>query len=110
MNTDPIVIVGLARTPMGAFQGELKGFSAPELGAAAIRAAVERAGRTRTNAPSIPGMVRRTTMVPRWCPPSQREVVTERSSFCQPAPAASSRARAFATGGVSSPSVIRSST
>ena len=43
MQTDPIVIVGLARTPMGAFQGELKGFSAPELGAAAIRAAVERA-------------------------------------------------------------------
>src|SRR5918992_4976182 len=43
MNTDPIVIVGLARTPMGGFQGELKGFSAPELGAAAIRAAVERA-------------------------------------------------------------------
>ena len=43
MNTDPIVIVGLARTPMGAFQGELKGFAAPELGAAAIRAAVERA-------------------------------------------------------------------
>ena len=43
MNTDPIVIVGLARTPMGAFQGELKGFAAPELGAAAIRAALERA-------------------------------------------------------------------
>jgi len=43
MNSDPIVIVGLARTPMGAFQGDLKGFSAPELGAAAIRAAVERA-------------------------------------------------------------------
>ena len=43
MQTDPIVIVGLARTPMGAFQGELKGFSAPELGAAPIRAAVERA-------------------------------------------------------------------
>jgi acetyl-CoA C-acetyltransferase len=43
VNTDPIVIVGLARTPMGAFQGELKGFAAPELGAAAIRAAVERA-------------------------------------------------------------------
>jgi acetyl-CoA C-acetyltransferase len=41
--TDPIVIVGLARTPMGGFQGELKGFAAPELGAAAIRAAVERA-------------------------------------------------------------------
>src|SRR5258705_2623489 len=43
MKADPIVIVGLARTPMGAFQGELKGFAAPELGAAAIRAAVERA-------------------------------------------------------------------
>jgi acetyl-CoA C-acetyltransferase len=44
MQSDPIVIVGLARTPMGAFQGELRGFAAPELGAAAIRAAVERAG------------------------------------------------------------------
>ena len=43
MPADPIVIVAAARTPMGAFQGELKGFSAPELGAAAIRAAVERA-------------------------------------------------------------------
>jgi len=43
MNTDPIVIVGLARTPLGAFQGELKGFAAPQLGAAAIRAALERA-------------------------------------------------------------------
>ena len=43
MNTDPIVIVSAARTPMGGFQGELKGFAAPELGAAAIRAAVERA-------------------------------------------------------------------
>ena len=41
--TDPIVIVSAARTPMGGFQGELKGFAAPELGAAAIRAAVERA-------------------------------------------------------------------
>ena len=43
MHSDPIVIVSAARTPMGAFQGDLKGFSAPELGAAAIRAAVERA-------------------------------------------------------------------
>ena len=43
MKPDPVVIVAAARTPMGAFQGELKGFSAPELGAAAIRAAVERA-------------------------------------------------------------------
>src|SRR3954463_1936860 len=43
MKTDPIVIVSAARTPMGAFQGELKNFAAPELGAAAIRAAIERA-------------------------------------------------------------------
>ncbi len=43
MQADPIVIVSCARTPMGGFQGELKGFSAPELGAAAIRAALERA-------------------------------------------------------------------
>src|SRR3989337_2387497 len=43
MNPDPIVIVSAARTPMGAFQGELNAFTAPELGAAAIRAAVERA-------------------------------------------------------------------
>ena len=40
---DPIVIVSAARTPMGAFQGELKQFAAAELGAASIRAAVERA-------------------------------------------------------------------
>src|SRR5918992_975967 len=43
MHPDPIVIISAARTPMGAFQGELKSFAAPELGAAAIRAAVERA-------------------------------------------------------------------
>jgi acetyl-CoA C-acetyltransferase len=43
MPADPIVIVAAARTPMGAFQGELKAFTAPQLGAAAIRAAVERA-------------------------------------------------------------------
>src|SRR2546422_9241986 len=43
MQSDPIVIVSAARTPMGAFQGELKSFAAPQLGAAAIRAAVERA-------------------------------------------------------------------
>ena len=44
MTNDPVVIVSAARTPMGAFQGELKDFTAPQLGAAAIRAAVERAG------------------------------------------------------------------
>ncbi|ANL49075.1 acetyl-CoA acetyltransferase protein (plasmid) [Rhizobium phaseoli] len=39
---DPIVITGAARTPIGSFQGELKEAAAPELGAAAIRAALER--------------------------------------------------------------------
>jgi acetyl-CoA C-acetyltransferase len=41
---DPIVIVGAARTPMGAFQGDFSSLSAHDLGAVAIRAAVERAG------------------------------------------------------------------
>ncbi|MBF0371850.1 MAG: acetyl-CoA C-acyltransferase [Alphaproteobacteria bacterium] len=41
---DPIVIVGAARTPMGGFQGDLQSVPAPHLGAAAIRAAVSRAG------------------------------------------------------------------
>ncbi|ROR32432.1 acetyl-CoA C-acetyltransferase [Inmirania thermothiophila] len=44
MHNDPVVIVSAVRTPMGAFQGELSPLAAPELGAAAIRAAVERAG------------------------------------------------------------------
>lgn len=41
---DPIVIVSAVRTPMGGLQGDLKNLTAPQLGAAAIRAAVERAG------------------------------------------------------------------
>ncbi len=41
---DPIVIVGAARTPMGAFQGDFSSLTAHDLGAVAIRAAVERAG------------------------------------------------------------------
>ncbi|RJF85366.1 acetyl-CoA C-acyltransferase [Sphingomonas cavernae] len=44
MTTDPVVIVSYARTPMGSFQGSLAGASATELGAAAVKAAVERAG------------------------------------------------------------------
>ncbi len=45
MNTpsDPIVITGAARTPMGGFQGSLSPASAPQLGANAIKAALERA-------------------------------------------------------------------
>jgi len=44
MHNDPIVIVGAARTPMGAFQGDFASLSASDLGAVAIKAAVERAG------------------------------------------------------------------
>ncbi|MDQ0559874.1 acetyl-CoA C-acetyltransferase [Rhizobium mesoamericanum] len=40
---DPVVIVGTARTPIGGFQGELKEVKAPDLGSAAIRAALQRA-------------------------------------------------------------------
>ncbi|WP_380871838.1 acetyl-CoA acetyltransferase [Sphingomonas sp. DBB INV C78] len=42
--SDPVVIASYARTPMGGFQGALAGASATELGAAAVKAAVERAG------------------------------------------------------------------
>lgn len=41
---DPVVIVSAARTPMGGFQGALAGKTGPELGAIAVRGAVERAG------------------------------------------------------------------
>lgn len=41
---DPIVFLSYARTPMGAMQGALADLSATDLGATAIRAAVERAG------------------------------------------------------------------
>ncbi|WP_258911706.1 acetyl-CoA C-acyltransferase [Pseudomonas putida] len=40
---DPIVIVSAVRTPMGGLQGDLKSLTAPQLGSAAIRGAVERA-------------------------------------------------------------------
>ena len=42
--SDPIVIVSAARTPMGAFQGDFSSLAAHDLGGAAIKAAVERAG------------------------------------------------------------------
>ena len=44
MASDPIVILSYARTPMGSFQGNLSGAGATDLGAAAVGAAVERAG------------------------------------------------------------------
>ena len=40
--SDPIVIVSVARTPMGAMLGSLSSLPAYELGATAIKAAVER--------------------------------------------------------------------
>lgn len=42
--SDPIVIVGIARTPMGGMQGALSSVSAPELGASAIKGALVDAG------------------------------------------------------------------
>jgi acetyl-CoA C-acetyltransferase len=42
--SDPIVIVGAARTPMGAFQSDFADLAAHDLGGAAIQAAVQRAG------------------------------------------------------------------
>ncbi len=44
MQNDPIVIVGAARTPMGGLSGDFASLAAGDLGAVAIRAAVERAG------------------------------------------------------------------
>jgi acetyl-CoA C-acetyltransferase len=42
--SDPVVIVAGTRTPMGSFQGSLQAMTAPELGAAAIKAALGRTG------------------------------------------------------------------
>ena len=46
--SDPIVIVGAARTPMGAFQGDFSALAAHDLGGAAIKAAVARAAEGST--------------------------------------------------------------
>ncbi|WP_122468055.1 acetyl-CoA C-acyltransferase [Brevundimonas lutea] len=43
-STDPVVICSFARTPMGGFQGVFASVKATELGATAVKAAVERAG------------------------------------------------------------------
>jgi acetyl-CoA C-acetyltransferase len=43
---DSIVVVGSSRTPMGGFQGDFRDVKAAELGSAAMKAAVERAGLT----------------------------------------------------------------
>lgn len=44
MATDPVVILSYARTPMGGMQGALADVAATDLGATAVKAAVERAG------------------------------------------------------------------
>jgi acetyl-CoA C-acetyltransferase len=44
VQNDPIVIVGAARTPIGGLQGDFASLAASDLGAVAIKAAVERAG------------------------------------------------------------------
>ncbi|TXC70215.1 acetyl-CoA C-acyltransferase [Sphingomonas ginsenosidivorax] len=44
MTDDPVIIASYARTPMGGFQGALSGVTAVQLGATAVRAAVERSG------------------------------------------------------------------
>jgi acetyl-CoA C-acetyltransferase len=44
MSLDPIVIVSVARTPLGAFQGTLSALAAPQLGSAVLQACVERSG------------------------------------------------------------------
>ena len=49
MNNDPIVIVSMARTPMGGFGGDLSDVAATALGSTAIEAAVERSGLANTD-------------------------------------------------------------
>ena len=44
MDQSSVVILSAARTPIGGFQGELSSLTAPQLGAVAVKAAVERAG------------------------------------------------------------------
>ncbi|MEL6791983.1 MAG: acetyl-CoA C-acyltransferase [Pseudomonadota bacterium] len=51
--TDPIVIVGAARTPMGGFQGDFTEVTASDLGGAAIKAALERAGVAATDVDEV---------------------------------------------------------
>ena len=53
MSQDPIVIVSIARTPMGGMQGFLSSFSASQLGAVAIKAAVERSGLQATDVEEV---------------------------------------------------------
>ncbi len=51
--SDSIVIVGAARTPMGAFQGDFSSLAAHDLGGGAIRAALARAGQNSQFTPAL---------------------------------------------------------
>ena len=53
MQNDPIVIVGAARTPIGGLQGDFASLAASDLGAVAIKAAVERAGIAPTDVDEV---------------------------------------------------------
>jgi len=53
MSADPVVILSYARTPMGSFQGSLSGATAIDLGAAAVKGAVDRAGVTAADVQRI---------------------------------------------------------
>ncbi|KAF0852595.1 mitochondrial acetyl-CoA acetyltransferase [Andalucia godoyi] len=48
-----VVICSIARTPIGSFNGSLSSFSAPQLGAMAIRTAVERAGISKSDVQEV---------------------------------------------------------
>jgi acetyl-CoA C-acetyltransferase len=53
MNKRQVYIMSAVRTPMGSFGGSLKDFTAPQLGATAIKAAVERAGLQPTDVEEV---------------------------------------------------------
>src|SRR5271154_179902 len=53
MNSDPIVILGARRTPVGAFQGALASVTAPQLGAVAIKAAIADSGLTASQVDEV---------------------------------------------------------
>jgi acetyl-CoA C-acetyltransferase len=77
--SDPIVIVSAARTPIGAMQGELASLAGHELGAIAIRAAVERAG--------IPADRVQEVIMGCVLPAGQGQAPAGRTCRCPPAPA-----------------------
>ena len=68
MEKDPVVIVGAKRTPMGGFQGELSGVTAPDLGTHAIKAALDDAG-ADAEAELVAGVQK---LVKSWSPTSAR--------------------------------------